>query len=107
MKPATSLLPQDLFKSLVKGLFPEGTSLQVKRLEITSEEVTLVVSSTRLEGRCPLCGEPTRRVHSRYERTLQDLPFSGKRVQLSLHVRRFFCANPSCRRQIFSERLPA
>jgi transposase len=38
---------------------------------------------------------------------LQDLPFSGKQVHLILQVRRFFCPNPSCPRQIFAERLPA
>jgi transposase len=107
MKPATSLLPKDLLEGFVKGLFPERACLQVKRLEMTSEEVTLVIASTQPEGHCPLCGEFTSRVHSRYERILQDLPFSGKQVQLILHVRRFFCTNPSCSRQIFAERLPA
>lgn len=107
MKTATSLLPQDLFEGFVKGLFPEETSLQVKHLEMTSEDVTLVVASTQPEGHCPLCGEPTNHVHSRYERMLQDLPFSGRRVRLVLLVRRFFCVNPSCPRQIFAERLPA
>jgi hypothetical protein len=43
MKSSTSLLPQDLLKGFVKGLFPEEISLQVKHLEMTSEDVTLVV----------------------------------------------------------------
>src|SRR5215813_13907435 len=30
----------------------------------------------------------------------------GCAVRLQLHVRRFFCANPQCARQIFTERLP-
>ena len=30
----------------------------------------------------------------------------GCAVRLELHVRRFFCANPECERQIFTERLP-
>src|SRR5262249_14287639 len=71
------------------------------------EEVTLVVISTQPEGCCPLCGQPTSRVHSRYEGKLQDLPFNGRRVRLTLHVRRFFCMNTSCPREIFAERLPA
>ncbi|MFL5666960.1 MAG: ISL3 family transposase [Ktedonobacteraceae bacterium] len=74
---------------------------------MTSEKATLVVTSTQPEGCCPLCSEPASRVHSRYERMLQDLPCCGKRARLSLHVRRFFCANPCCPRQIFAERLPA
>jgi hypothetical protein len=107
MKPLTSLLPKDLLQVFVQGLLPEGTSLQMMHIEMTSEEVTLVVTSTRLEGICPLCGALTSRVHSRYKRLLQDLPWCGKRVRLHLHVRRFFCANPSCPRRIFAERLPA
>src|SRR5882724_9457658 len=30
----------------------------------------------------------------------------GVAVRLELHVRRFFCVNPECKRQIFTERLP-
>ncbi|SRR5258708_1252941 len=107
MKTSSSLLLRDLLESFVKGLFAEDACLQVMHLEMTSEDVTLVVTSTQPEGCCPLCGEPTSRVHSCYERMLQDLPLSGRRVRLHLHVRRFFCANPSCPRRIFAERLPA
>jgi transposase len=107
MKISSPLLPTDLLEEFVRGLFPEGSCLQVKHLERTLEEVTFVVTSTQPQGRCPICGEATSRVHSRYTRTLQDLPCSGLRVRLRLHVRRFFCANTSCPRQIFAERLPA
>lgn len=106
MKIAASLLPIDLLERFIQGLFPERTCLQVNHLEMTSDGVTLVVTATQPEGQCPLCGEPTSHVHSRYERRLQDLPFSGKPVQLILQVRRFFCGNPACPRQIFAERLP-
>ncbi len=107
MKISSPHLPNDLLEGLIKGLFPEDACFQVTHIEMTSEEVTLEGTSTQPEGWCPLCSEPASRVHSRYERTLQDLPWSGKRVRLSLHVRRFFCANPCCPRQIFAERLPA
>ncbi len=53
--------------------------------------------------RCPVCGEPSDRVHSRYERTLADLPWA--RCAIRLQVRRFFCANATCPRAIFAERL--
>lgn len=45
------------------------------------------------------------RIHSHYSRMLQDLPWGSLRVQLCLWVRRFFCENPICRRQIFTEPL--
>lgn len=45
-------------------------------------------------------------MHSRYVRTLADLPWRGVPVSLRLHVRRFFCDEPSCQRTIFAERPP-
>lgn len=107
MKTPSSFLPTDGWEEFVKDLFPQGSRLQVNYLEITAEEITFMVISTQPQGLCPLCGEATSRVHSRYERTLQDLPCSGVRVRLRLQVRRFFCAKPTCSRQIFSERVPA
>jgi transposase len=46
------------------------------------------------------------RVHSRYLRTLSDLPWQGICVRVHLRVCRFFCDEPSCERAIFAERLP-
>jgi transposase len=55
---------------------------------------------------CPLCDTPARRIHSRYNRTLADLPWADYRVRLQLRVRKWFCHNPACVRRIFTERLP-
>jgi transposase len=55
---------------------------------------------------CPLCSTPAYRIHSRYERTLADLPWAQYRVRLQLRVRKWFCRNRSCHRCIFTERLP-
>ena len=46
-----------------------------------------------------------RRIHSRYIRTVADLPWGPCRVVLHLQVRKFFCANGRCPRRIFTERL--
>ena len=55
---------------------------------------------------CPLCNEPSRRVHSRYVRSLADLPWQGVAVRVQLLVRRFRCDTTSCSRSLFAERLP-
>jgi transposase len=68
--------------------------------------LVLVVAATARAARCPGCGEPSRRVHSRYGRTARDLPWGELPVRLRLHVRRFFCDAPVCPRRIFTERLP-
>src|SRR6185369_5344194 len=54
----------------------------------------------------PLCSRRSKRVHSRYERTLADLPWGAYAVAVRLRVRRLFCRNTRCDRRIFTERLP-
>ena len=66
----------------------------------------IIVSSARPMGHCPRCGMPAARVHSRYERTLQDLPWQGTRVKIRWRSRKFFCDTPGCEQRIFTERLP-
>jgi len=80
-------------------------SLQGWHLDETAAQLTLQVT-TRARVRCPLCQTPTARVHSRYTRTLTDLPWGSYTLRLQLHVRKFFCDHPACARQIFTERLP-
>ena len=72
----------------------------------TAAQIILRVRSTPARVSCPLCDTPTRRIHSRYTRTLADLPWAEYRVQLQLRVRKWFCPNPRCVRRIFTERLP-
>ena len=81
-------------------------SLQGWRLDETAAQLTLQVTATRARARCPLCHAPTPRVHSWYRRTLADLPWGPYTVRLHLRVRTFFCDQPTCPCQIFTERLP-
>jgi transposase len=55
---------------------------------------------------CPLCDQAATRVHSRYRRTIADLPWQGLRVRLIVETRRFFCDTTTCARRIFTERFP-
>jgi transposase len=81
-------------------------SLQGWHLDETAAQLTLQVTATRTRVRCPLCHTSTPRVHSRYRRILADLPWGPYTVRLHLRVRKFFCDQPTCPRQIFTERLP-
>ena len=65
---------------------------------------TIVVRSTALSSRCPGCDAPSRRVHSRYQRRIADLPLAGQAVSLLTTVRRFWCEAVLCGRRIFAER---
>jgi transposase len=81
-------------------------ALEAWDIDEAAAEVTFHVTSTQAWGLCPLCHVRTSRVHSRYTRTLADLPWGPYAVRLQLRVRKFFCDNPACPRQIFTERLP-
>src|SRR5215212_4102 len=80
-------------------------SLHVAALLLGDDGVTVRAVSEATDVRCPICGEPSDRVHSRYERMLGDLPWARFAVRFHLQVRRFFCDNPACPREIFAERL--
>jgi transposase len=56
-------------------------------------------------GACTKCRAVSRRVHSRYPRTLSDAPISGQRTELVLEVRRFFCDSPDCTKKTFAEQV--
>ncbi len=86
-------------------LLPDPTCLHLKLLDASETTITAVVTTTSEEAACPLCHRCSTRIHSRYVRVVADLPWMGCAVRLELHVRRFFCTNPECTRQIFTERL--
>jgi hypothetical protein len=85
---------------LPEGLYLENLSIGAGRVSICA-----AASGTR-RSRCPLCGRGSSRVHSRYTRTVSDLPWHGISVELEVRARRFLCEEASCERKIFCERLP-
>jgi transposase len=89
-----------------RTILPDTETLELLHVCASGEGITLAARTTSAEVRCPCCGAFCRRVHSRYVRTLADLPWQGIPVRVRLHVRRFFCEAVSCQRAIFSERLP-
>jgi transposase len=86
-----------------KSLLPD--ELIVERLESAGAEIVAVARSRSTSSFCPVCGRASARVHSRYERSLADLPAHGRRVLIRLQVRRFRCGCQDCPRTIFAERL--
>jgi len=82
------------------------TGLCCDRLEFSLNQVRLAMHSVAASASCPVCGQSSERVHSRYRRTLADLPWQGIPVRVGLTARRFFCDHPDCPQRIFTERLP-
>jgi transposase len=86
-------------------LFP-GAGLRLGDLVLTPTTAVVLLAATAPTAVCPQCGTASDRVHSRYRRTVADLPSQGRVVALRLLVRKFRCARPDCPRRIFCERLP-
>lgn len=87
-----------------RRLLPEG--LRVSCMDARGRPLVLSVEPMSTTVRCPLCSSRSARVHSRYTRTLADLPWRGIAVGFRVHARKFFCENRGCERKIFCERLP-
>jgi transposase len=87
-------------------LFSLPTTVLLEDLQIESHLLTLVLGSTLTQVPCPVCDQPSSRIHSRYMRTLADLPCQGRAVRLQVQVRRFFCDVPACSCKTFAEQFP-
>jgi transposase len=79
--------------------------LAVEQILHTPDRITIVTSPRRQSAPCPTCAIASRCVHSRYQRTLHDLPWQGQPVMLCVQARRFRCLNAACSRQTFAEPL--
>ena len=90
----------------VSALLPDSTALRLEEVTVSQGVARLVVSSTRRTGVCPSCGQSGARIHSHYQRKLQDLPWQGIIVSVLWRSRKLFCDTPGCPRQVFTERLP-
>lgn len=82
-------------------------SLSVRELAVTPDLICLAAESTAPMAACPACGIPSHHVHSRYTRTVADLPWQGRRVIVRITARRFRCRTSGCTRVVFCERFPA
>ncbi|MEL7086636.1 MAG: ISL3 family transposase [Cyanobacteria bacterium J06597_1] len=93
---------------LIAELLPSQANLELGTwdLDRSKHQLTISITSIQPTSTCPICGSASGRIHSHYERTLEDLPCVGYRLTLFLDVRKFYCPNPSCKRQIFCERIP-
>jgi transposase len=88
------------------NILPNLSDLLIEQVNVTNE-VTVTLRAASPTASCPCCGTISKRVQSRYTRTLRDLPASGRPVHLVVQVRRFFCQERTCVRKIFAERFPS
>jgi len=92
---------------LITATLPAALAVAVVAIDGSdSGTIRVALASSRPAVPCPACGTLAQRRHSRYRRTLADLPWQGLAVQLMLEPRRFFCEDGSCARRIFAEPFP-
>ncbi len=77
----------------------------VERVEEVGGSVRMWAHPRAVHACCPGCGGESGRVHSRYERRLADAAVAGRRVEICLRVRRFFCDGEGCGVRTFVEQV--
>ena len=90
-----------------RTLVPDAGEVVLDQLMVENNtRLVMLLRATGEGSHCPVCRQESQRIHSRYRRRLNDLPWEGIPVRIELRVRRFFCDRDDCGRQIFTERLP-
>jgi transposase len=76
---------------LTSVVFAGLSALVIETVE-DEDDLIRVMARTRDEpAPCPVCGALTGRVHGYASRTVTDVPVDGRRVVVSLQVRRLLC----------------
>ena len=75
--------------------------LQVNAVSVSAECIDIYCESTFKACHCPVCLEPTTKINQCYERTVRDLPISGRRVSLHLRTYQFECER--CKRLFYEQ----
>jgi len=77
----------------------DPTVLQCHEIEVqeVGPLIRLRMAAIPVTATCPACLQPSVRIHSRYKRTLTDLPWANISALIEVSVRRFFCDNPQWR----------
>ncbi len=83
----------------------ELTGVRVERIVEEEGVVAIEAAPTASGASCPNCGHASERVHSRYVRTMRDLPACGRPVRVRLRMRRFVCGAAGCPRRTFAEQV--
>lgn len=85
-------------------ILPSNLQLKADTMCLSPGTLCINTSAYQKSSVCPVCGRDSNRIHSRYLRTLLDLPVSGHIAKVKLRARKYFCDNSGCPRKVFTER---
>jgi len=86
-------------------LLPHLAGVIIEGVAVAAGLLLVNARARAAEAACPKCGTVSRRVHSRYARTLADAAIGGRPVAIELGIRRFFCPAAGCKRTTFAEQI--
>jgi len=90
-----------------RGITLAPCGLTIEQVAAAPDRLVITAKPSARVACCPACGAPSGRLHSRYRRSLSDLPSQGRQVTVVVAARRFRCSDKECPQQIFAERLEA
>ena len=90
----------------MRVLLPHLADVVIDRVDEGGGLVRIWARPRADRASCRCCGTGSLRVHSRYERRLADAAVAGRRVEIRLQVRRFFCDEALCSARTFAEQIP-
>jgi hypothetical protein len=91
---------------LAESLLPSSPGFELGEVTVDTDLISLTAHSIWPMAICPICHEPSSRVHSHYWRRAADLSCAERQLQIHIWVRRFFCDNDLCKRKTFAEQFP-
>lgn len=77
--------------------------LKILGYENKDENIIINICRTNKSADCPCCGKKSNSIHSRYIRTIKDLPIQENKVILKIQAKVFFCKNSKCSTTTFAE----
>jgi len=89
------------FEELLKDL---DENLLIKEYKKIENAIYISCEKNTSNSICPYCNELSSTIHSKYTRTIEDLPIQNCAVKLLLIVKKFFCNNPNCNHKTFGQR---
>ena len=79
------------------------SNLECTDCRIKDKKIIMDIQSTKKQLECPFCKTLSDKIHSVYQREIQDIPIHNRQTILLLKTRKMFCLNPECHQKTFSE----
>lgn len=80
--------------------------LMISKIEKSDSILYIYCDIKRTKARCKYCGAENDSIHSRYIRTISDLPIQNYQVKLVIAVPKYFCTNDRCSHKTFAYPVP-